>query len=80
MLIVEMSERDKLMRAAERFLKLVPVQTRERGRTYHATGHLRYLTCVQQDRVYTAVISGSEEYTVLLRYEDGYWKPGATNR
>src|SRR5512137_846687 len=68
-----MSERDKLMRAAERFLRLVPVQTRERGRSYHATGHVINLTCVHPDQTYTAVVRGKEDYAVTLNYSDRNW-------
>ena len=68
-----MSERDKLMRAAERFLKLVPVQTRERGRSYHATGHVLKLTCVNPDQAYTAIVRGSQDYTVTLTYSERTW-------
>src|SRR5664279_5160339 len=68
-----MSERDKLMRAAERFLRLVPVQTRERGRYYHATGHVLKLTCVKPDQTYTAVVRGGADYAVKLDYLDRTW-------
>ncbi len=61
------------MRAAERFLRLVPVQTRERGRSYHATGHVITLTCVHPDQTYTAVVRGSEDYAVTLNYSDRNW-------
>jgi len=68
-----MSEREKLMRAAERFLKLVPVQTRERGQSYHATGHVLSLTCVKPDQTYTAIVRGSEKYSVTLNYSEQNW-------
>jgi superfamily II DNA or RNA helicase len=69
-----MIEPDKLMRAAERFLQLVPVQTRERGRSYHATGHVVKVTCVNPDRkAYTAVVRGSQDYAVTLNYSDQNW-------
>ena len=68
-----MSERDKVMRAAERFMKLVPVQTRERGRSYYATGHVVKFTCVKPDQAYTAVVRGGQDYTVTLNYADQNW-------
>jgi hypothetical protein len=68
-----MSERDKLMRAAERFLKLVPVQIRDRGRYYHATGHVLKVTCVNPDQTYTAVVRGSQDYAVTLNYSERTW-------
>src|ERR1035441_8172750 len=72
--ISERIEADKLMRAAERFLQLVPVQTRERGRSYHATGHVVKVTCVNPDRkAYTAVVRGSQDYAVTLNYSDQNW-------
>jgi superfamily II DNA or RNA helicase len=69
-----MSERDKLIRAAERFLELVPVQTRERGRYYHATGHVLKVTCVSPDqKTWIAVVRGSEDYAVTLQYSEQNW-------
>jgi uncharacterized Zn finger protein len=68
-----MSERDKLMRAAERFLNLVPVQTRERGRFYHATGHVISFTSVNPDQAYSAVVRGGQDYAVTLKYSDRNW-------
>jgi superfamily II DNA or RNA helicase len=69
-----MSERDKLMRAAERFLRLVPVQTRERGRFYHATGHVVSLTCVAPDqKTCNAVVRGTRDYAVTLKYSEQNW-------
>src|ERR1035438_2514474 len=74
-----MIEPDKLMRAAERFLQLVPVQTRERGRSYHATGHVVNLTCVNPDQTfYTAVVRGSKDYAVTLGYSDQTWVSGCS--
>jgi hypothetical protein len=68
-----MGERDKLRQAAERFLRLVPVQTREHGRSYHATGRVLMLTCVHPDQIYTAVVRGREDYTVTLTYSERTW-------
>ena len=69
-----MIDQNKLMRAAERFLRLVPVQTRERGRSYQATGHVIKVTCVSPDqKAYTAVVRGSHDYTVTLNYSDQNW-------
>jgi superfamily II DNA or RNA helicase len=73
-----MSERDKLRRAAERFLRLVPVQTRERGRAYHATGHVVRFTCVNPDQSYTAIVRGSQDYAVTLQYADQNWVSGCS--
>ena len=61
------------MRAAERFLRLVPVQTRERGRFYHATGHVVNFACVNPDQAYTAVVHGGRDYAVTLNYADQNW-------
>jgi hypothetical protein len=66
------------MRAAERFLKLVPVQIRERGRSYHATGHVIKFTCVHPDQSYTAVVRGNLDYTVTLTYSDRTWVSGCS--
>jgi superfamily II DNA or RNA helicase len=68
-----MSERDKLIRAAERFLELVPVQTRERGRFYHATGHVVSFASVIPDQTYSAVVRGGQDYAVTLKYSDQNW-------
>jgi len=68
-----MSERDKLMRAAERFLELVPVQTRERGRYYHATGHVLKVACLKPDQAYTAIVRGNNDYAVRLTYSEQTW-------
>src|ERR1017187_5310967 len=68
-----MSERDNLVRAAERFLKLVPVQTRERGRAYYANGQVLNVTCVNPDQAYTAVVRGGQDYAVTLKYLDQNW-------
>ncbi len=73
-----MSERAKLMRAAERFLRLVPAQTRERGRAYQATGHVIELTCVKPDQNYTAVVRGGQDYAVSLNYADRNWATDCT--
>ena len=61
------------MRAAARFLNLVPVQTRERGRFYHATGHVVSFTSVSPDQTYSAVVRGGQDYAVTLKYSDRNW-------
>ena len=66
------------MRAAERFLRLVPAQTRERGRSYHATGHVLGVTCVKPDQTYTAVVRGGQDYAVTLQYADQNWVSGCS--
>jgi superfamily II DNA or RNA helicase len=68
-----MSERDKLMRAAERFLKLVPVQVRVSGRAYHANGQVSNVICVKPDQSYTAIVRDGEDYAVTLKYSDQNW-------
>ena len=72
-LTLQMSEREKLMRAAERFLELVPVQTRERGRYYHATGHVLKVTCLKPDQAYTAIVRGNHDYAVRLTFSEQTW-------
>src|ERR1035437_8090675 len=67
---LQMSERDKLMRAAERFLELVPVQTRERGRYYHATGHVLKVAGLKPDQAYAAIVRGNNDYAVRLTYSE----------
>ncbi len=62
-----------MLRAAERFLRLVPVQIRDRGRSYHATGHVLKLTCVEPDQAYTAIVRGNGDYTVTLTYSERTW-------
>src|ERR1035438_6704409 len=68
-----MSERDKLMRAAERFLKLVPAQVRVSGRAYHANGQVSNVICVKPDQSYTATVRDGEDYAVTLKYSDQNW-------
>ena len=68
-----MSERDKVMRAADRFLRLVPAQTRARGRSYHANGQVVEVTCVKPDEAYIAIVRGGEDYAVTLNYADRNW-------
>ena len=62
------------MRAAERFLKLVPAQTRERGCAYHADGQVIKVTCVKPDQAYRAIVRGGEDYAVTLNYADRNWE------
>jgi hypothetical protein len=62
-----------LLQGIERFLALVPAQTRKRGRAYHAQGRVLELECVQPDRSYAAVVQGGENYEVSLEFADRTW-------
>ncbi len=66
------------MQAAERFLKLVPAQFRERGQTYHANGQVAKVTCIKPDQAYTALVRGAEDYAVTLNYADQNWAADCT--
>jgi uncharacterized Zn finger protein len=62
--------RKDLLRSIERFLELVPVQTRQRGRGCHASGNVLELECVEPDHLYAAVVRGGEDYEVGLEFAD----------
>ena len=63
----------ELLRGIERFLALVPAQTRKRGRAYHAQGQVHSLECVEPDQHYVAIVRGSEAYEVSLEFADNVW-------
>jgi hypothetical protein len=65
--------RKDLLQSIERFLELVPVQTRQRGRDYHACGNVLELECVEPDHLYAAVVRGGEDYEVGLEFADHEW-------
>jgi len=65
--------RKELLNGIERFLALVPAQTRKRGRTYHAQGAVLKLECIIPDESYAAVVQGGENYAVTLDFEDRVW-------
>ena len=65
--------RKDLLRSIERFLELVPVQTRQRGRGCHASGNVLELECVEPDHLYAAVVRGGEDYEVGLEFADKEW-------
>jgi len=68
-----MKLRKDLLRGIERFLALVPAQTRKRGRDYFAAGSVQALECVEPDHRYAAVVQGGEAYQVGLEFEDNVW-------
>jgi hypothetical protein len=68
-----MTLRNDLLQGIERFLALVPAQTRKRGRAYHAQGAVLELECLEPDHLYLAVVSGGENYEVGLEFADHEW-------
>ncbi len=62
-----------MLNGIERFLALVPAQTRKRGRAYHERGQVVELDCVAEDQSYVAVVRGSEDYQVTLDFADQVW-------
>src|SRR6266576_4716943 len=73
-----MKLRKDLLQGIERFLNLVPAQTRKRGRAYHARGQVLELECLQPDQSYTAIVRGSEDHEVSLRFADKVWSSDCT--
>ena len=65
--------RKELLQGIERFLALVPAQTRQRGRAYHAQRQVVGLDCVTLDHLYMAVVRGGENYSVSLEFTDKIW-------
>ena len=63
----------KVLEGIGRFLALVPVQTRQRGRDYHTRGLVLALTCLEPDQSYESVVQGGEDYTVSLTFADKTW-------
>ena len=61
------------MQGIERFLALVPAQTRQRGRNYFTAGNVLELKCVEPDYLYTAVVRGGADYEVGLEFADRVW-------
>ncbi len=70
-----MTLRKELLQGIERFLALVPAQTRKRGRAYHDQGQVIELECVEADHLYVAVVRGGEDYEVSLEFADKIWSP-----
>ena len=68
-----MTLRNDLLQGIERFLALVPAQTRKRGRAYHAQGAVLELECLEPDHLYLAVVRGGEDYEVGLEFADHEW-------
>ncbi|MGD1086904.1 MAG: SWIM zinc finger family protein, partial [Verrucomicrobiota bacterium] len=65
--------RNDLLQGIERFLELLPVETRRRGLGYHTGGNVHQLECVEPDRLYTAVVRGSWDYEVELEFAGNVW-------
>jgi hypothetical protein len=63
----------ELIQGIERFLALVPAQTRKRGRAYHARGAVLELECVTPGGSYAAIVRGGMDYEVTLDFEDHVW-------
>jgi len=68
-----MTLRKELLQGIDRFLALVPAQTRKRGRTYHRQGRVLEFECVTPDQTYVAVVQGGEDYEVSLEFADRTW-------
>jgi hypothetical protein len=68
-----MTLRKDLLQGIERFLALVPAQTRKRGRAYHAQGAVLEFECLEPDHLYVAVVRGGEDYEVGLEFVDHEW-------
>ncbi len=68
-----MTEKEKQFRATDRFLKLVPAVIRRRGRDYFDSGAVLSLVANNPDTEHTAVVQGTEKYTVKLIYQDHQW-------
>ena len=68
-----MKLRDDLLQGIGRFLALVPVGTRQRGRDYFTGGNVLELKCVEPDHLYAAVVRGGEDYEVGLEFADQVW-------
>ncbi len=64
---------NELIQGIERFLALVPAQTRKRGWSYHAQGAVLELKCVRPAKSYAAVVRGGTDYEVTLDFEDRVW-------
>ena len=65
-----MTLRKDLLEGIERFLALLPAQTRQRGRSYHASGNVLEFECVEPDHLYAAVVRGGEDYEVGLEFSE----------
>jgi superfamily II DNA or RNA helicase len=68
-----MKLRKDLLQGIERFLALVPAQTRRRGREYFATGKVLEFKCVEPDYLYMAIVRGGADYEVGLEFADRVW-------
>ncbi len=68
-----MNLRRDLLQGIDRFLAMVPTQTRERGRSYLANGSVLKLECVAADHLYSAVVRGGTDYLVGLEFSDRVW-------
>ena len=68
-----MKLRDDLLQGIGRFLALVPVGTRQRGRDYFTGGNVLELKCVEPDHLYAAVVRGGADYEVELEFADRVW-------
>ncbi len=63
----------KLVQGIERFLNLMPAQTRKRGVAYHRQGRVLEMECVQPGQSYAAVVQGGEDYAVSLTFAENVW-------
>jgi superfamily II DNA or RNA helicase len=68
-----MKLRKEVLQGIERFLRLVPAQTRKRGQAYQAQGAVLELECLVPDQEYAAVVRGGEDYEVTLEFADRVW-------
>ncbi|HET7626085.1 MAG TPA: hypothetical protein VFM25_12550, partial [Verrucomicrobiae bacterium] len=68
-----MNLRTDLLNGIERFLDVIPAQTRKRGRDYQANGHVIELECVEPDHLFAAIVRGSKDYRVGLEYSENHW-------
>ena len=62
-----------LLEGIRQFVAQVPARARRRGRDYFVRGSVLELECLDPDRLFSAVVQGSEDYQVGLEYADGAW-------
>ena len=63
----------KMLLGIERFLKLVPAETRQRGRAYHAEKRVILLERAGAEESYLAIVQGGHDYKVVLDFADNVW-------
>ena len=67
-----------MLQGIERFLQLVPAQTRQRGLAYQMEGRVVVLESIAPDVSYLAVVRGGENYSIALDFIDNVWQSSCT--